>query len=166
MKLRADGRSAAIAGAALLCVFAIFLVNASRSLKSERSSLREEKKELLALRDEFLSLKTSLGAVEGRKTAAESGGIVQTADELFRSMGLSGKVKSLKSTDARDGKYAIEEEAEIKLEKVTMNEVANIFYRMEYGPFPLSIRRSAVRTDFENPFLLDITMTLDLVRPK
>jgi hypothetical protein len=47
-----------------------------------------------------------------------------------------------------------------------MNEMANIFYRIENGPFLLSIRRSDIKTDFENPTILDITMTVALVRPK
>jgi general secretion pathway protein M len=166
MKFRPDRRSLAVAGAALLCILAFLLVNASLSLKRERSSLREERKELLALRDEFVSLKASLSATEGRKSAAKSGGIVQTVDELFRSMGLNQKVKSVKSTDVRDRKYAVEQEAEIQLEKVSMNEMANIFYRIENGPFLLSIRKSVIKTNFENPTLLDITMTVDLINPK
>jgi general secretion pathway protein M len=166
MKFRFDRRSTAIAATALLCILAFMLVNTSRSLRKERSSLEIERQELLALRTDYLSLKASLDSVEGRKAAAKSGGIVQATDELFRSMGLSGKVKSVKSTDARDRKYAIEEDAEITLEKVTMNEMANIFYRIENGPFLLSIRRSDIKTDFENPTILDITMTVALVRPK
>ncbi len=166
MKVRLDRKSTAIAGAALLCVIVFLLFNASRSLKKENTSLTQERNEIIALKAEFLSLNASLNAVEGRKSAAKSGGIVQTADELFRSMGLNQKVKSLKSTEARDRKYAVEEEAEIKLEKVTMNEMANIFYRIENGPFLLSVRKSDIKTNFENPTLLDITMTVDLVKPK
>jgi hypothetical protein len=166
MNIRADRRSAAIVGVAILCVLAFFLVAASRSLKAEHSALSAERTQLLALGDAYLSLRTSLNAVEGGKTAAKTGGIVQTADELFRSLGLEQKVKSVKSTDARERKFAVEEEAEITLEKVTMNEMANIFYRIENGPFLLSVRRSAIRTNFENPTLLDITMTVDLVKPK
>jgi hypothetical protein len=79
---------------------------------------------------------------------------------------LSQKVKSVKSTEARDRKYAVEEEAEVELEKVNMNEMTNIFYRIENGPFLLSVRKSDIKTNFENPALLNITMTVDLIKPK
>jgi general secretion pathway protein M len=166
MKIAADRRSIVIAGAALFVVVALFLGSTSLSLKKERSSLKKEHKELLALRDEYLALKTSLDSAGAGKSHAKSAGIVQAVDELFRSMGLGQKVKSVKSTDAREKKYAVEEEAEVQLEKVSMNEMANIFYRIGNGPFLLSIRKSAIKTNFENPTLIDITMTIDLIRPK
>jgi hypothetical protein len=166
MKFKAERKSLAAGGAALLCILAFFLVNASLSLEKERSSLRVKRKEILALREEFISLKTALNAAEARKTTGKSAGIVQTVDELFSSMGLSQKVKSVKSTEARDRKYAVEEEAEVEIEKVNMNEMTNIFYRIENGPFLLSIRKSDIKKNFENPALLNITMTVDLIKPK
>jgi hypothetical protein len=166
VKFKADRTSLAAGGAALLCIFAFFLVNASLSLEKERSSLRVKRTEILALRDEFLSLKTALSAAEAGKTGRKSAGIVQAVDELFSSMGLSRRVKSVKSTEARDRKYAVEEEAEVEIEKVDMNEMTNIFYRIENGPFLLSIRKSDIKTNFENPALLNITMTVDLIKPK
>jgi hypothetical protein len=161
-----DRRSLAAGGAIFLCVLAVLLVNASLSLKRERSSLREQRKEILALREEYLSLQSSLNATENRKTTAKPGGIVQSVDELFSSMGLNQKVKSVKSTEARDRKYAVEEEALVEIEKVTMNEMTNIFYRIENGPFLLSVRKATIKTSFENPTLLNITMTVDLIKPK
>jgi hypothetical protein len=166
VKFKAERRSLAAGGAAILCILVFFLVNASLSLEKERSSLRVKRKEILALRDEFLSLKAALNTAEARKTGGKSAGIVQTIDELFGSMGLSQKVKSVKSTEARDRKYAVEEEAEVEIEKVNMNEMTNIFYRIENGPFLLSIRKSDIKANFENPALLNITMTVDLIKPK
>ncbi len=166
MKITAERRPLVIAGASLLLLLALFLGTSALSLKKERSSLREEKRELLALRDEYLSLKTSLDSAGAGRSPAKAAGIVQAVDELFRSLGLGQKLKSVKSTDAREKKYAVEEEAEVQLTKVSMNEMANIFYRIGNRPFLLSIRKSAIKTDFENPSLLDITMTIDLIRPK
>ncbi len=155
-----------IAGVALSSMLALFLATTSLSLKKERSSLKEKRRELLALRDEYISLKASLDSAGAGRAQAKSAGIVQAVDELFRSAGLSQKVKSVKSTGAREKKYSTEEEAELQIEKVSMNEMANLFYRIGNGPFLLSVRRSAIKTNFENPALLNITMTIDLIRPK
>jgi hypothetical protein len=167
LNLKADRRLLAAGGATILCVVIFFLGSASLSLEKERSSLSVKRKEILALRDDYLSLRAALNAAEARKTGGgKPAGIVQTIDELFGSMGLSQKVKSVKSTEARDRKYAVEEEAEVELEKVNMNEMTNIFYRIENGPFLLSVRKSDIKTNFENPALLNITMTVDLIKPK
>jgi type II secretory pathway component PulM len=166
VRFRADRKSLAAGGAALLCVLLFLLVNASVSAKRQHSSLREQRKEILALRQEYLRLQSALSAAENRKTTTKSGGIVQAVDELFGSMGLNQKVKSVKSTEARDEKYAVEEEAQVEIDKVSMNEMTNIFYRIENGPFLLSVRKATIRTSFESPTLLNITMNVDLIKPK
>ena len=87
-------------------------------------------------------------------------------DEVFKSIGLGQKVKSVKSTGTREKKYASEEEAEVSVEKVTMNEMVNILFRMENAPMIFSIRRTSIKTAFDNPSLLNITMTVSLIKPK
>jgi hypothetical protein len=81
-------------------------------------------------------------------------------------MGLNQKVKSVKSIGVREKKYGIEEEAELQIEKVNMNEVTNILYRIENAPMVLSIKKATIKTSFDNPSLLNITMTIGLIKPK
>ena len=73
---------------------------------------------------------------------------------------------SVKSTGTREKKYASEEEAEVSVERVTMNEMVNILYRIENAPMILSVRKTSIKTSFDNPSLLNITMTVGLIKPK
>ncbi|MBF0560133.1 MAG: hypothetical protein HQL08_15290 [Nitrospirae bacterium] len=114
----------------------------------------------------FYAGQRKVDSVEGKKSLAKVEGIVQALDELMRSLGLSQKVKSVKSTGTWDRKYGIEEEAEAQIEKVTMNEMANIFYKLENAPMILSISKTNIKTSFDNPNLLNITMTVSLIKPK
>jgi hypothetical protein len=154
---------AGVAASLLLCAF---LFNFMLTLKEENSNLKASQKELALLKDDYLVLQAKVGAVEGKKTVADVKGVVQAVDTVFRSLGLNEKVKSVKTTGSREGKYGIEEEAEVQVEKVDMNEMVNIFYKLENAPMVLSVKKTVVKTTFEDPTLLNITMTLSLISPK
>jgi hypothetical protein len=154
------------AAAGIILVVSVLLVSASLSLKKEGSTLRAQKEEILLLREDFLELRDKIGSVEGKKSLTKVEGIVQAIDEVFKSTGQNQKVKSVKPTATRDKKYAMEEEADIEVEKVSMNEMLNILYKIENAPMVLLIKKARLKTSFEDPSLLNMTMTIGLVKPK
>lgn len=165
MRLPLDRRfalPAALAAAVFICVVLVIM---SASLRKERDSLKVQQKEMSALRDEYLELKGSVGAVEDRQTLTKVAGVVQGVEEIFKSIGLSQKVKSVKSAGARDQRFGTEEEAEVVVEKVNMNELVNILYKLENAPMALTVRKASMRTTFENPALLNLTLTVGLIKP-
>lgn len=157
-----------VKGAALVSVLVLcgitFLY--ARSLKIERAGLKTKHQEVLQLRDEYLRLSSSIGAVEGRRSLARVEGIVQAVDEVFRSLGLNQKVRSVKPLGSREKKFGVEEEAEVQVEKVNMNEMTNILFKIENAPMVLSVRKASIKTSFENPSFLNLTLTLSLIKPK
>jgi len=155
-----------ILGVVIAVIICIVAFNTSSSLKTDLTNIKAQQKELLVLKDEFLLLKDKMNAVEGKKSLTKVEGIVQAVDEVFLPLGLKSKVKSVKPTGTKDVKEAIEEEAEVQVEKVDMNEMVNIFYKIENAPIILSIKKTNMKTSFENPALLNITMTIALVKAK
>jgi len=121
---------------------------------------------MLLLREDFLELSKKISSVEGKKSLIKVDGIIPAIDEIFRSAGLAQKVKSVKPTATRDKKYAIEEEADVEVGKVNMNELVNILYKLENAPMVLLIKKARLKTAFEDPALLNVTMTIGLVKPK
>jgi general secretion pathway protein M len=166
MRLHLDRRFALPAALAAAFVICIVLVIMSASLRKERDGLRTQQKEMSALRDEYLLLKGSVGAVEGRQSLTRVAGVVQGVEEVFKSLGLAQKVKSVKSAGARDQRFGTEEEAEVVVEKVNMNELVNILYKLENAPLAMTLKKTVMRTTFENPALLNLTLTVGLIRPK
>jgi len=55
-----------------------------------------------------------------------------------------------------------EESAEIQMEKLNMSELINLFYKIENAPMILAIKKVAIKKSFENPELLDTTMSVSL----
>lgn len=166
MRLKVDRNVLAVSGIVLLFIVSVMLFEVSLSLKRERDNLRSRQKEMLQISQEYEGLKNIVVSVEGRKSLTKTEGIVQAVDEVFRSIGLAQKVKSVKSTGTREKKYAFEEEADISVEKVTMNEMVNILFRIENAPMILSIKKTSMKTAFDNPSLLNVTMTVALIKPK
>ena len=72
-------------------------------------------------------------------------------------------MKSIKGIGGREIKGQLNEEtAEVQMEKVNLNELVNIFYKLENAPLLLSIQKVALKKSFEKPDLLDVTMTVSL----
>jgi cbb3-type cytochrome oxidase subunit 3 len=147
-------------------VFIAFTIHLLSSGKRELNFLKEQKKEMIILKGEFLSLKQRIDAVESKKNLSNVQGIIQAVDEVFLSIGLKDKVKTVKSTGRRDLKDGFEEEAELQIEKVSMNEMVNIFYRIENAPMVLTVKKASIKKSFENPELLNIVVTLSFLKAK
>ena len=147
-------------------IIAIIMFRVYLSSKDELNGLKQQQKEMQALKSEFQALKGIVDSAEAKKSLSKVQGIVQAVDELSLSLGMKAKVKSVKALGARDIRYAIEEDADVQVERVTMNELVNMLYKIENAPMALSLKRVNIRTAFEDPALLNISMTLSLIRNK
>jgi general secretion pathway protein M len=155
-----------IAGLLIIVIAATLAVRQLSAGRRELKLLKEQRKEMLVLKDEFLSLRQRVTAVEGKKNLTNVQGVVQAVDEVFSSAGLKDKLKTVKSTGKREVKDGFEEEADISVEKVSMNEMVNIFYRIENAPMILTIRKATIKKSFENPELLNISLVLSFLKQK
>jgi hypothetical protein len=152
-----------------ILVFIFLVAYGMHMLSSERKELKmlkEQQKEMLILKDEFLSLRQRIGLVEDRKNLSNTQGIAQAVDEVFSSVGLRDKVKTVKSAGKRELKEGTEEDADISIEKLSMNEMVNIFYKIENAPMILTVKKATIKKSFENPELLNITLSLSFLKTK
>jgi len=138
-----------------------------RSAGKELDRLRAKQKEMSVLSEEYKLLKENVDFAEQRSTLAQIRGVASAADMLLSSIGMKGKIKSVKVISARELRGSMtEESAEVQMEKVTMNELVNIYYKVHEAPMVLSVKRAAIKKSFENPELLDMTMTIALFTRK
>jgi hypothetical protein len=151
--------------AGIVIVFAL-AINFLAKEKRELKFLQEQHREMLVLKDEFLRLKQRIDAVENKKNLSSAEGVIQAVDEVFSSIGLKSKLKTVKSSGKREIKEGFEEEADLSVEKVDMNEMLNIFYKIENAPMVLTVKKATIKKSFENPELLNISLTLSYVKIK
>ena len=152
-----------------LAIFIILIVLGMKILVSdtkELQSMRGQLAEMILLKDEFILLKQQVDSVEMKKNLAGAQGIVQAVDNVFQPLGLKDKVKSVKPGEKREIREGFEEEAVVSVEKVNMNEMANIFYKIEHVPMVLTVKKATIKKSFENPELLNLTLTLSFLKTK
>ncbi len=158
-----------ILGIAGLVIFIIMVSVALTILANERKhllQLKEQRNEMIVLKDALLLLSRKVNTVEAKKELSNVQGIAQAVEEVFSSVGLKDRVKTVKSTGKRETKDGFEEEADVYIEKVTMNEMVNIFYRIKNAPMVLTVKKVTVKKSFENPELLNISLILSFLKNK
>lgn len=154
------------AGLAVLVLMVFLAVSLLLSEKKELKQLKDQRKEMMTLRDDFIALRQNINLVEGKKRLSNVQGVVQAVDEVFSSIGLRGKVKDIKSTGKRETKDGFEEQADISVEKVSMNEMLNILYRIDRAPMILTVKKASIKKSFESPELLNLTLELSFLKAK
>ncbi len=119
-------------------------------------------KEAGLLRIEYVTLKERINSFEQRKALTKTEGIIQAAGSLISLPGIKDKVKSIKTAGNKMITNGTEERAEVRLERLSLNEMVNLLYRAENPAMMLSVRQVSIRKSFEKPDLLDLNMTLSL----
>lgn len=161
-------RRKALILSALAGLFILLLPNIlwERSARRELSALKKKYKDFSASAGEYRSIEERLSAIERRKTLTKTTSIAQAMGDISRSLGMEGKVISIKGMGTRKIPNRMNEEtAEIKIEKLTINEMVQLIYKIENAPLILAMKTIVIKKSFENPELLDVTMTVALFTP-
>jgi type II secretory pathway component PulM len=134
-----------------------------RASEGELSELTAKYHEFSTLTDKYRSLRASVNAIEQKKTLTKTSSITQAIGDISLSLGIKEKMKSVKLTGTKKVMDQISEEsAEIQMEKLNMSEVVNLFYKIENAPMILAVKKVSIKKSFENPELLDVTMSVSL----
>jgi hypothetical protein len=150
--------AAALLGGLVLVAVMLGMLGSARDrldLAADAESRMSEFKE------EHQALSQGLRRLEGRKNLTAVKGLIQAVDEVFEPLGLKDKVKSVKVLPSREEGM---EKAEVIVQGTDTNETVNFLYMLENTPMPLSIKKITMRTSFDQPERLNITMTLSYVK--
>lgn len=138
-----------------------------RSLNSLLDLNRAKLRDLMILSNDYKMLKEKVSYAENKAPNPPMGGIASAVNDIAASLGIKGKIKAIKGVSSRQLKGNISEEtAEVSIEKVTMNELINIFHKIETMPVVLSIKKTTIKKSFEKPELLDVTISLAIFNLK
>jgi hypothetical protein len=158
-------RSRALLAAVLTGLYVLLIPGIlwERSAARESSTMRAKYREYSALAGEYRALKESVSVIERKRTLSNTSTIAQAIGDMTQSLGMAGKVKSIKGTGSRTAANRMNEEtAEIQIEKININEMIQLLYKIENAPMILTIKTVAIAKSFENPQLLDMTLVVSL----
>ena len=155
------------AATAALCICAALLFAAGSSYKTELKSMRTKFSEFITLSGEYKTLKAHMDSIEQKTAQPKTAGLILIVNDMAGSLGIKGKIKSIKASGSREvANFFLEESGDVVIEKLTMNEMINLFYRIDNTTVMLSIKQAKMKKSFENSDLLDVNLTMSVYNKK
>jgi general secretion pathway protein M len=152
-----------IGTAALL--FLVVLISATNDrigrLNKKLTAREAEVAEMLVLKQRYLEANAVAQKLTNRLAATRPD---DSPAKIIEEIGIKGKGSQIKPLKAEERGGYLEDAAEVKLEGVSANEAVNLLFRLEKGTKPVVVKKAQLRTRFDNPALLDLTLTVALLK--
>ena len=151
-----------IAALLFLAILYSALHDQIRKLEVKRISREAALTEMMLLKQRHREASSGAQKLTNRLAAV-------TADDspakLLEEIGIKGKNSQVKSLKGEDRPGYLEDAAEIRIEGLSANETVNLLYRLEKGAKPVVIKRANLKTRYDDPTKLDVTLTIALLKP-
>ena len=152
-------------GIALFLLLLVLFTSANQRisvLEKRRSAREAELVEMMGLKQRYRAAKISSQRFSGRLAAAAGYDSPARIVESIGIKGTSSRVTPLKG-ELREG--YVEDAAEVHIEGLTANEAVNLIYRLEKGAKPVLVKKTHLKTRFDDPARLDVTLAIALLKP-
>jgi general secretion pathway protein M len=148
---------------------AILTLAVAFSLIYDRISLLESKRqrreadlvEMLRLKGSYQEARNASLRLANKLAAVRSD---DSPAKLIEETGIRGKSLRITPLKTEQKNGFTEEAADIKIDGLTANEAVNLLHRIEKGQRQTLIRKALMRTRFDDPSKLDLTITVSLLR--
>jgi len=145
----------------LLIVLLSFANQRIATLVKKRASRETDLVQMMTLKQRYLSARMQSQRFSNRLSATRAD---DSPAKIIEEIGIKGKTSQIVPVKGEDRGEFVEDAAEIKLEGLSANEAVNLFYRLEKGTRPVLIKKANIRTRFDDPSRLDLTLTLALLK--
>lgn len=153
-----------IAVAALLALAILYSAanDQVKRLVGKRHSREAALAEMMVLRQRFREANAGAQKLANRLSATRPD---DTPARLIDEIGIKGKGSQIRPVKGDERPGMVEDAADVKLEGLTANETVNLLHRLEKGAKPVIVKKGLIRTRFDDPSKLDLSLTLALLKP-
>lgn len=149
--------------AVLLFVIIVTTLNERIAVLEKRRKAREnDLVEMMVLKQRFLSARLASQRFAGRLSAIRAD---DSPAKIIEEIGITGKSSKVTPLKGEELGGFLEDSAEVTIEGLSLNEVVNLLYLIEKGARPIVIKKAKLKTRFDDPAVLDLTMTIALLKP-
>jgi general secretion pathway protein M len=152
-------------GCAVLLLLALLYTAADRRVAfiTKKWSAREaDIAEMLLLKQRYQEASVGAQKLNNRLAAIRPD---DSPAKVIDEIGIKGKNSQIRQLKGEERSGFVEDAAEVKLEGLTANEVVNLIYRLEYGSKPVVIKKTLLKTRFDDPAKIDLTLNIALLKP-
>jgi len=152
-------------GIALLLILALLYSAADKRvafLMKKRTAREADVAEMLVLKQRFREASVDAQRLANRMSATRPD---DSPAKIIDEIGIKGKSSQIRPLKGEERGGVIEDAAEVKLEGLSANEAINLVYRLEKGNKPVVLKKALLKTRFDDPAKLDLTLTVALLKP-
>ena len=149
---------------ALLLLLAIIFSAANDRIDRLRKKLagREtDVAEMLVLKQRYLEAHRVSQRFANRLSATRSD---DSPARVIEEIGIKGKGSQIRPIKMEERGDFLEDAAEVKIDGLTTNEAVNLIFKLEKGSRPVIIKRALLKTRFDDPSRLDLSLTIALLK--
>lgn len=154
--------AAAIIALLLLALCYSLLQERIWKLKKKLISREAAVKELLLLGHQYRMARSDAQRLDNRLASVKAD---DSLSRLVEETGIKGKSTQVKPVKGDERQGMVEDAAEIRIEGVTANEAINLLYRLEKGTRPVVIKKANLKTRYDDPARLDVTLVAAVLKP-
>jgi general secretion pathway protein M len=130
-------------------------------LKKKLAARETDIAEILVLKQRYLEAKSVSQTLANRLTATRAD---DTPAKIIDEIGIKGKGSQITPLKGEEQGGYLEDTADVKLDGLTPNEAVNLLFRLEKGARPVVIKKALLKTRFDDPSKLDLTLTVALLK--
>ena len=130
-------------------------------LKKKLAAREADIAEMLVLKQRYLEANAVSQKFANRLTASRPD---DTPARIIEEIGIKGKGSQIKPIKGEERGGYLEDAAEVKMDGLTLNEAVNLIFRLEKGARPVVIKKALLKTRFDDPSKLDLTLTVALLK--
>ncbi|WP_298268617.1 general secretion pathway protein GspM [Geobacter sp.] len=131
------------------------------ALERKRRQREGDLVEMMSLKGRLLEARALSQRFTNRLAATRGD---DTPAKIVEETGIKGKSLRITPVKGEERPGFVEDAAEVKIEGVSANEAVNLLYRLEKGPRPVIVRKALLKTRFDDPSRLDLTLTVVLLK--
>ncbi len=130
-------------------------------LERKRASREVDVTEMMQLKAQYQRLNAGMQMLANRLAATKPD---DTPSKVVEETGIKGKNIQFKPVKGETHPDFIEDAVEAKIEGLSANDAINLLFRLEKGSRPVLIKKALIRTEFNDPSKLDMTLNLALLK--
>jgi type II secretory pathway component PulM len=159
------------AAAAVLLLLTFVLIPGFSRIRSQARAVAAAEADLAEVRKarpEIERIKSETGAKAAivRAAANVKDAPLTRITSALQEAGIPQAALNIKSGGARDGDLFREESFDVRIENLTYLEAVKMLQRLSAGSLPVAIRSASLKSRYDDPRYLDVTLRVGFLTPK
>jgi type II secretory pathway component PulM len=159
------------AAAAVLLLFTFVVIPGFSRIKSQARAAAAAESDLAEVRKarpeiERIQKETGVKAGIVRGAANVKDAPLTRITAALQEAGIPQSALNVKSGGARDGEQFREESFDVRIENLTYLEAVKTLQRLSAGSLPVTIRSASLKSRYDDPRYLDVTLRVGFLTPK